>query len=146
MADDPTEDETGGSGRCTGAEADARVGQVAELLAQRKPRREILQFVSDSWGLSERAGDWYIARARAELAREVVADVADARAQLIAMLELQYRNAMKAGDIKSAIAATREIGKLLGLYAPATAGKVTAEDGDAKARRLLADVYDEETD
>lgn len=132
--------------RCTGAESDRRVGElISKMRGGKGTTREMRAHGKEAWGISWRQTDYYIAKARRELREDIEAEIGDARAEMGGWIRESYRVAIEGGDPKAAIAAAREMGRLLGLYSPG-AGKIAAEDADAKARRLLGGVYGVEPD
>lgn len=124
--------------RCSGAESDRRVGEMIAMMRQgRGTTRELIAHAAEAWGISTRMAQEYIAKARAELREDMEADVGDARAELSGWFRECYRRAIEDGDRQAAIAAARELGKLLGLYPAKSAGGTGADPVDA-LRDLLA--------
>lgn len=100
------------------AEIEQRVYQVAELLIAGAPRHHIHAVCAQKFDVSARQADRYIEQAAAEIA----AEAAPQRAALInttrARLERLYYKAATAGDLRSALAALKQLADLYGLNAP----------------------------
>lgn len=90
-------------GRCTGAERDRRVSEVAGLVARGWSRADICRYMRDEHGLSESQADRYASEARASMAEaladELGAYAAEDRARYLHL----YRTALEAGDVALAL-------------------------------------------
>ena len=56
--------------RSTKVETEHRIKAVYKLLSEGKSRGQVLQFVTEKWGVSERTVDMYMARAREKLLQD----------------------------------------------------------------------------
>lgn len=103
--------------RSTAAATEARVAEVAAMLTT-SPRGEIVAMCRKKWGVSPRTVDDYIATARKQLA-DTFKDEIEAEGGIAkARLERIFHKAEKAEDFTAAIAAQRELIKLMGLASP----------------------------
>lgn len=120
-----------------------RISELLDLIGRgRGDRRTLLQHAAKNWNVGTRQGDEYIARARACLRDMHDTDIAEARAELMAWNRDIYKSARDKGDLKSALAAGRELAKLLDLYPKQDSSgstlEITASD---KTANILRDVY-----
>ena len=106
--------------KATHAEIEERVTVVYTLLIRGASREEILRHGSETWSLTTRQVEDYLARARKrfeELAAYVrEEEIGRARAQLHDL----YGKNMKVQDYKAALQVRKDLSELLGLYAPKT--------------------------
>ena len=54
-------------GRSTKVETEHRINHVYKLLSEGQSRSQVIQFCSEKWGVTDRQGDTYMARAREKL-------------------------------------------------------------------------------
>ena len=96
-----------------------RVTRIYELLIAGYPRRKILQYAAESgWGVKSRQIEAYIAQANALLEADAEVLRSQELGKAVNRLNLLYFSSLKVQDYQRALAAQRELNKLLGLYAP----------------------------
>ena len=105
-----------GEGKATQLEVVFRVLQVKKAVLEGANRQDILQLASEEWGLSERSGDEYIAKARSEIKIEVAAmGHADLPWHIAARMHL-FNKAARIGDLSNARQILDSLAKLQGLW------------------------------
>ncbi len=126
--------------RATRAEREQRLAELSELLASRAPRRSVVRFARERWGLGERAAQQYVVAALERLRES--AEV-DSRAELglaIAGYELIMRRQLSAGDLRSARATLDRLVALLGLARLTREKPLSLEAFEADLVRLETDL------
>jgi hypothetical protein len=106
-----------------------RVTTVYKDLVSGKRRPDILQYAS-AWGVTERTVDNYIARANAHLERDAETIRKRELGKAHNRYELLFEKALAKDDLKTALQAEVERGRLLGLNATTqteVAGTLTVE-------------------
>ena len=105
----------GKPGRSTKAQKEFRVGTVYKLLGQGYSRGQIIEYVSENFGLGERSADNFIADARDKLLSD--ADMARPAwlAEALARLRTYEQSAHKRGQNQVAINALQLQAKLIGM-------------------------------
>ncbi len=106
--------------KATHAEIEERVTTVYTLVIRGASREEILRYGSETWSLTTRQVEDYLARATKRL-KDLAAfireeEIGRARAQLHDL----YGKNLKVQDYKAALAVRKDLSELLGLYAPKT--------------------------
>lgn len=115
--------------KSTDAEVTKRVALVYKLLVAGASRASIQQYAANTWKLSERPVDEYIARAKLDLVAQTDKDKDNNLAMALARMNDIYQQCFTAKNYKGAITAQVEISKLLGLYAP-TKQELTGGNGE----------------
>jgi hypothetical protein len=125
--------------RATAAETEARVNKVFELLVNGLTRYQVLQFVATKtdWQLKPRQVDNYIQKASALIAQEAEYLRPKEIGKAIARLNAIFQGAVKVQDYKTAIAAQRELNKLLSLYEPPAAQTLNINSADVSLLHRL---------
>lgn len=102
----------------TQAEIEYRVSIVSSLIIRGKTRKEIVQFGSKKWGISDRQVDEYISKAKEAIQEEskstIEADTAKARARL----EFLYDKAIGNEDYGLARILNKDFIEFTGIKAP----------------------------
>ena len=101
--------------RSTKTEYEFRVAATYKLLAEGNSRGQILQFVSDKWGVTERTGDAYIAAARKKLLSDCEMERPAWIAEALQRLRVIEQKAMAKNQPASAINAINLQAKLIGI-------------------------------
>ena len=101
--------------RVTKAETTLRTQQVYGMLSQAMSRGQIQQELADSWGISERQIDEYIAKARVLLDRDCEMSRPAYLAELLSRLRSYEQAAAKRGQMQVAVNAATQQAKLVGL-------------------------------
>ena len=122
--------------KATNTEMQTRVAEVFKLLLKGLNRPEVLQYAANTWGVSERTADNYIARARKEYVKHVDNDRARNFAMMQHRLEDLYKRTMKLQDYKTSLAILKEYGSLLDLY-PAKRQELTGEQSGSLTINVL---------
>lgn len=121
------------------AEVESRVTTIFGLMLNGASRKEIIQYSTEKWDITDRQTDSYIKRAR-ELYEEEMQSTREQHIGLAyARLNGLYMKTTKVQDYRSALAVQREINILLGLHAP-TKQEVTGANG---SELVIKVVYDE---
>lgn len=99
-------------GRCTSSEHEQRVKIVFNLLLESRNRGDILEFVSNSWGLGRASADLLIHSATQKIIEIAEAEKASSYSLAILQLESMLAQCLEAGDIKTALSVRRELSEL----------------------------------
>ena len=105
----------GKPGRSTKAQKEFRVGTVYKLLGQGYSRGQIIEYVSENFGLGERSADNFIADARDKLLSD--ADMARPAwlAEALARLRTYEQAAAKRGQLQVALNSVQAQARLIGM-------------------------------
>ena len=101
--------------KSTKVEINHRVNAVYKLLAEGHSRTQIVQFCADKWGITERQGDTYIARARDKLLEDVEMDRPAWVAEALQRLRMLEQKAAKKNQTQSAINSIALQARLIGI-------------------------------
>jgi hypothetical protein len=105
--------------KATKVEKEQRVDEVFGLLLKGAGRRVILQYAAKKgWELAPRTIDWYIAEARAELAKLARVDRESELGRAVAQLEDLYLQALTKSDLRTARLVRKDLSELLCLVGP----------------------------
>lgn len=115
-----------------------RVTMVYTDLVRGKRRPEILRYAS-TWGVTDRTIDAYIARANTILEREAETIRKRELGKAHRRYELLFSEALEKGDLKTALQAEVERGRLLGLNAPAQTEVTGAAGGPLRIEVAYVD-------
>jgi hypothetical protein len=105
------------NGAATKSQMEARIVELVPLVSL-VSRGELVSTYCKKWNLTPRMVDGYLAEARKRLAAQFAADIETEAGIAKARLERLLSRAETKGDIGSAIAAQKELTKLMGLAAP----------------------------
>jgi len=103
------------AGRSTKVEKEFRINTVYKLLSEGQSRGQILQFGADTWGISERAMDQYIAWSRDKLLKDAEMERPAWVAEALQRLRTYEQAAYKSRQNQVAINAVQAQAKLIGL-------------------------------
>lgn len=92
-----------------------RVNSVYKLLAEGQSRTQVLQFCSEKWGVGERQGEIYLARAREKLTDDCEMERPAWIAEALQRLRTIEQKAMAKNQPASAINAITLQAKLIGI-------------------------------
>ena len=101
-----------GRGRSTIAEKTFRVNRVARMLSNSVVRSEIIQYAADTWGVSERTADQYIADAREILCKDWEIERRTFTAELLSQLASLQKEARKTNQPSVALGCINSAAKL----------------------------------
>ena len=101
--------------KCSKVEADRRVHAVYRFLQEFKSRTWILQHISDEWGLSQRSGEIYIAKARELMQQDFQMERKDLAAQVLSAYLAVYKKALEQNQLSNTIGALAGISRLTGI-------------------------------
>lgn len=104
--------------KSTRAEKNIRVNDVITKLNRGWSRHDIQQYASEKWSITERTCDEYIAQASKTIIESYEIEYPDMAKTLHSMFMEVYRMAVEDRDLRAAIQALRESGKITGAYAP----------------------------
>ena len=93
--------------RISAAEKERRVDEIARMLINGTRTSECLRHASDSWGISKRMAEFYVADARAVIRADYSADRRDFLAQKLALLDEVTKKAAESNQLNAVIGATR---------------------------------------
>ena len=99
--------------KCNNTESDQRVNAVYSLLLRAHSRRQIIQFAAETWGISERQTDVYIARARQLLSLDAELERPQWLEAALARLQDYERRASDKEQLGTALVALEKQAKLL---------------------------------
>lgn len=107
-----------GHGKSTAAEVAARVDTVMTHLLRGKGRPFIMQFAADTWSVSERTTDEYIARAT-KLIEEITQPRKEYEFALVRQrLEELYDKALADKNYNAALGALKQVAEMTGINQP----------------------------
>ncbi len=101
--------------KSTNLEVTHRVNAVYKLLAEGQSRTQVLQFCSEKWGVGERQGENYVARAREKLINDCEMERPAWIAEALQRLRTIEQKAMAKNQPASAINAITLQAKLIGI-------------------------------
>jgi len=101
--------------RASKAEREARLVEVAELLAARMPRSAVVRHIESKWGVGRRAAQKYVAAADERLREQAKIDGALQFGQALFGYELIMRRQLSAGELAAARTTLDRLVALLGL-------------------------------
>lgn len=99
--------------KSTNVEIDDRVNQVYDLLLKAYSRHQIVQYASNTWNVSARQADDYIARARQLMQLDAELERPQWLAAAIARLQEYERRASDSNQLSVALKALEDQAKLL---------------------------------
>jgi hypothetical protein len=101
-------------GRSTKVETEHRVNAVYKLLSEGQSRSQVIQFVSEKWGVTDRTADQYMQRAREKLLEDCEMErpawIAEALQRLRTYEQAAYKQKQNQTAINSIQAQARLIG------------------------------------
>ena len=93
--------------RITAAEKDRRTHLIAQMIINGTRTSECHRYAAETWGISRRQSEVYVADARALIRADYSADRRDFLAQKLALLEEVTRKAAESNQLNAVIGATR---------------------------------------
>ena len=99
-------------GRSSKTEHNFRVNKVAKLLSVGTTRSEIIQFVSEEYGVTERTADNYIQDARTNLKKDFDIDRRQFTAEVLAQYASLQQEARKGGQLSVALGCINSMAKV----------------------------------
>ena len=102
-------------GRSTKVETEHRVNAVYKLLSEGQSRSQIIQFVSEKWGVTDRTADQYMARAREKLLEDCEMERPAWIAEALQRLRTYEQAAYKQKQNQTAINSIQAQAKLIGI-------------------------------
>ena len=102
-------------GRSTKVETEHRINTVYKLLSEGNSRGQVVQFCSDKWGVTDRQGDTYIARAREKLLEDCEMERPAWIAEALQRLRTYEQAAYKQKQNQTAINSVQAQAKLIGI-------------------------------
>ena len=102
-------------GRSTKVETEHRVNTVYKLLSEGNSRSQVIQFCSEKWGVTDRQGDTYMARAREKLLADCEMERPAWIAEALQRLRTYEQAAYKEKQNQTAINSIQAQAKLIGI-------------------------------
>ena len=102
-------------GRSTKVETEHRINAVYKLLSEGQSRSQVIQFCSEKWGVTERQGDTYMARAREKLMEDCEMERPAWIAEALQRLRTYEQAAYKQKQNQTAINSIQAQAKLIGI-------------------------------
>ena len=102
-------------GRSTKVETEHRINAVYKLLAEGHSRAQVIQFCSEKWGVTDRQGDTYMARAREKLLEDCEMERPAWIAEALQRLRTYEQAAYKQKQNQTAINSVQAQAKLIGI-------------------------------
>lgn len=132
--------------KASNADIKRRVNTIYRMLAKGETRAEILRYASETWGVTERTAEEYLSRATSIFNEQASKDHERQYGLAMTRLTIVFGEALDASDYQGAIAAQREINKIIGLYAPVNQNVNVSGTLDVKAYKGISpDDWDEPT-
>jgi hypothetical protein len=103
--------------KSTDAEINIRHATVAEMLVKGQSRQDILQYASNTWKVSDRTADEYIAKAWAKLKKSINDDIDNYKSLLINRFEDLYKRNYNIQDYRECRQVLGDLSKIIGLSA-----------------------------
>ena len=107
------------SPKLTAAEMETRINEVFSMIVLGATRPHMIRYASETWGVTSRTTDNYIARATERLKEQGRIDREAEVSKAVKRYELIFQKALKSGQYYAAINAQKELCKLLALNLPA---------------------------
>ena len=101
--------------RSTKVETEHRVNTVYKLLSEGNSRSQVIQFCSEKWGVTDRQGDTYMARAREKLLADCEMERPAWIAEALQRLRTYEQAAYKEKQNQTAINSIQAQAKLIGI-------------------------------
>ena len=102
-------------GRSTKVETEHRVNAVYKLLSEGQSRSQVIQFVSEKWGVTDRTADQYMQRAREKLLEDCEMERPAWIAEALQRLRTYEQAAYKQKQNQTAINSIQAQAKLIGI-------------------------------
>lgn len=102
-------------GRSTKVETEHRINAVYKLLSEGQSRSQVIQFCSEKWGVTDRQGDTYMARARQKLLEDCEMERPAWIAEALQRLRTYEQAAYKQKQNQTAINSVQAQAKLIGI-------------------------------
>lgn len=102
-------------GRSTKVETEHRINAVYKLLSEGQSRSQVIQFCSEKWGVTDRQGDNYMARAREKLMEDCEMERPAWIAEALQRLRTYEQAAYKQKQNQTAINSIQAQAKLIGI-------------------------------
>ena len=102
-------------GRSTKVETEHRINAVYKLLSEGQSRSQVIQFCSEKWGVTDRQGDTYMARAREKLMEDCEMERPAWIAEALQRLRTYEQAAYKQKQNQTAINSIQAQAKLIGI-------------------------------
>lgn len=102
-------------GRSTKVETEHRINTVYKLLSEGYSRGQVIQFCSERWGVTDRQGDTYMARAREKLLADCEMERPAWIAEALQRLRTYEQAAFKEKQNQTAINSVQAQAKLIGI-------------------------------
>jgi len=102
-------------GRSTKVETEHRINTVYKLLSEGYSRGQVVQFCSERWGVTDRQGDTYMARAREKLLADCEMERPAWIAEALQRLRTYEQAAFKEKQNQTAINSVQAQAKLIGI-------------------------------
>ena len=102
-------------GRSTKVETEHRINAVYKLLSEGQSRSQVIQFCSEKWGVTDRQGDTYMARAREKLLEDCEMERTAWIAEALQRLRTYEQAAYKQKQNQTAINSVQAQAKLIGI-------------------------------
>ena len=93
--------------RISAAEKERRVHEIAQMLINCTRTSECLRHASESWGITKRMGENYVADARAVIRADYSSERRDFLAEKLAALAMVQEKAMASNQLGAAVGAVR---------------------------------------
>ena len=102
-------------GRSTKVETEHRINAVYKLLSEGQSRSQVIQFVSEKWGVTDRTADQYMQRAREKLLEDCEMERPAWIAEALQRLRTYEQAAYKQKQNQTAINSIQAQAKLIGI-------------------------------
>ena len=102
-------------GRSTKVETEHRINAVYKLLSEGQSRSQVIQFCSEKWGVTDRQGETYMARAREKLMEDCEMECPAWIAEALQRLRTYEQAAYKQKQNQTAINSIQAQAKLIGI-------------------------------
>lgn len=138
-----------GGRRASGAEVQVRLDFADKMLCEGHSRADVVEAMTSKFGVSTRAADSYIARARARSADESKSAREVERVAALSRLDRLSGKAEKRGQFGAAVSAEKLRAQVTGILAPqpaevqaTVAPATTAPDAEMTAQRIVEEMAD----
>jgi len=128
--------------RVGAGEYERRVNEVFKRIVGGMPPYELLHYITSTFGVKKRQAKNYIRDANLELAEQAAHHRPGEIGRAIRRLNDLYSATMRVQDYQRALAAQRELNRLLGLYAPEQPKTILLGDLDPAQVKTLTDALE----
>lgn len=105
-------------GKSDSSEVEKRINTIYLMLLQGFVRKQIIQYATETWGITERWTDEYLSKAREIFRHNLAEDTENKKFEILSQYYDLYQKSYKLEDYKECRSILKEIAVVLGVEAP----------------------------